>query len=111
MSFQLGASTIPRPKTIERDQEEIGSKHTHLTGKSTKDIYRQKETFVFTYDYLSPTDRGNIMAEYQSKASKSLIINEPDLSVNTTVLITIPKRKYDKGGYNNESLTIILEEV
>lgn len=110
MSFVLDGQILPKFNKIKQENLELSSKHFTLTGATKKDIIRIKYRFILKYESLSNTDLNQILNIYRDEEAKSLLIDEPYLSLGTTVNVEIEgiDRRYG-GGLN--SITLILEEI
>lgn len=107
-TWELGATTLPRPKKIIPTHLKTGVKATSLTGKTTEDVQNIKLRWALTFDFLSKTDYDNILSEYEAGTTKAFVVSDGDITINTTVHIDISSEAYTSGYKTN--LTIVLTE-
>ena len=110
MSFVLDGQILPKYNKIKQENLELSAKHFTLTGATRKDIVRIKYRFVLRYENLNNTQLSQILNIYRGEEAKSLLIDEPFLSLGTTVNVEIDGIDRRHGGSLN-SITLILEEI
>jgi len=110
--FQLGATTLPNPKSFTRDFIETSAQNLLIQGKSTKKTESRKERFVLVFQELTQVQANSILSEYRLETERSFQVTETNLAISATdVLIDISPREYSGGKAYREALTLILTEV
>lgn len=113
MSWILGSTTIPEPKTLSRRYVEKSTYHEMVNGSSKKDVTSRKEQFELGYTKLSQATVASILAEYALKQSLSFSAESGELSIAARdVQIDVTGRDYNtKGSEFREDIVIILTDV
>lgn len=109
----LGDLTLPRPKAFARETIEKAVYHETLNGTLKKDIQNRKERYTVEFRYLTQTEVGQILAEYNLETSRNFQVTETNLTIAATpVHIEIQRREYNTPGNEyREDMTLILTEV
>lgn len=110
MSFVLDGVILPKYNKFKQENVEISSKHYTLTGATRKDIIRIKKRFVLEFEHLTNYQLQQIFTVYEDREQKSLLIDEPNLSLGTTVSIDIKGTDRRHSGIHN-SIILTLEEI
>lgn len=110
MSFVLDGLILPKHNELKQEIVEMSSKNYTITGKTKKDVIRVKNKFILKFENLTNTEFNNIYNVHKAKEAVSLLIDEPYLSMGTTVNVEISGAIRKWGGGFVE-ITLILEEV
>lgn len=112
MSYILGATTLPNPKSFFREFDETSSENLSLQGRTTKDIRNRKEKFVLKFENLTPAQVSAILSEYDAQTTKNFSSTETNLTIAATpVHIEFTMRNYMKGESYRSEFTLLLTEV
>ncbi|GAH47232.1 unnamed protein product [marine sediment metagenome] len=113
MSYVLGATTLPNPKSLFREFVETSSENLSLQGRTTKDVFNRKERFILKFQNLTPAQVSNILSEYNAETTKNFSSTETNLTIAATpVHIEFTMRNYMKGdSYRSEFTLILTEEI
>ncbi len=110
MSFTLGGVALDTPTHFKVNLIETGAEMVTLQGKTVKDIFNQKEQYILEFDDLTATEANAIIDLWDDKATKSFVVSETNLNINTTVLIDIQTKEYQVGPYNWIKIIMTLTE-
>ncbi len=114
MSWTLGATTLkdPAPGNFTRQSVELKAEMTTLSGKTVKDVFGFKERYIIKEELLTKQESDNIVGEFTDKAEKAFVVTETNLTINTTVLVSVTQREYTvPGGDLRVDLVLDLIEV
>jgi len=116
MAYTLNSVTIKSPNRIVESNQDVSQVSLSLGNTRYKDITGEnKRTWVLSYNYLSADEFTNIFNIYEEHLSdgeaKTLVIDETNFAVNTTVHISVGNRQFNKGGSYLSSIDLILTEA
>lgn len=113
MSWTLGSTTLPDPKTFSRQYVEKATFHEMVNGTSKRDITSRKEKFFLGYTRLTQAIVASVLAEYAQKQSLMFSVTDGDLSIaEREVHVLVSGREYQtKGSEFRENFQLILEDV
>lgn len=113
MSYVLGAVTLPRPHSFERQPIEKSAIVVTLNNTHKKDITGRKEQYILGYKMLTQDEVSSILSERDLDTPRNFSVSETNLTISSTsVLIQVDRRIYATAGPDYlEDLTIILTEV
>jgi len=113
MSWTLGSTTLPNPKTFNRRFLEKSVYHDMINGTSKKDITSKKEQFLIGFTRLTQSTVASILAEYTVKSSLAFSVTDGDLTISERqVHLDIAGRDYNtKGSEFREDITLVLTDV
>ena len=111
--YQLGTVIIPNPKKFTRNIVEQSTEHLLMFGKTTKKIQNRKEQFILEYQFLTQTQIGAIISQYELNVVLPFRVNEGNLQIGPTdVFVDIQGLEYPPSGVQyRENMIIILTEV
>lgn len=112
MSWTLGGVDVtPPPGGFTRDQIEIKAEHNLISGKTVQDIFAQKERYTIRLTKLTETEANNLIDQFDDKTTKTFAVSETNLTISTTVLVSIQRLDYNTpGGDLRVDLSLVLTE-
>lgn len=113
MSWQLGNTTIPEPKGLQRRHVEKSTYHDMVNGTSKKDVTARKESFTLEYTRLPQDTVAQILAEYATLGALLFSAESGELQIaERLVHVDIAGRDYNtKGSEFREDIRLILTDV
>lgn len=113
MSWTLGSTTLPDPKSFSRRFVEKSVYHEMINGTSKKDVSSKKEQFLIGFTRLPQATVAAILAEFTVKNSLAFSATDGDLTINERqVHLDISGRDYNtKGSEFREDVTLVLTDV
>ena len=112
MAYILGGTTLKNPVFFERELIEFAATNISISGRTTKDIFNQKERYILELRSLTPSQASAIVSIYSGKAVVDFEVTETNLTIPATeVHVEIDRRSYIKGGDYREDLLLYLTEV
>lgn len=113
MSWILGSTTLPNPKTFSRRFLEKSVYHDMINGTSKKDVTSKKEQFIIGFTRLTQATVAAILAEFTVKDSLAFSAEDGDLTIaERQVHLDISGRDYNtKGSEFREDITLVLTDV
>ena len=113
MSFILGDTILPQPKSFTRSFIETSQENLLMEGKTTKRTENRKEKFTLVFQELTQAQVNNIFSEYQLEVVRTFQVTEANLTIAATdVLVDISPRVYPLSAKAyRENLTLILTEI
>lgn len=111
MAYVLDGTTLKAPTDFSRETIETSASNNSIEGRTTKDIMNRKYRYVLVYNWLSASERNDIITIYDKEACVTFEVTETNLTISETeVHVDIPRRNYHKGADYRENFTLILTE-
>lgn len=116
MAYTLDSTTIKSPNKLTESNDNVSQISLSLGNSRYKDITGEnKRTWILSYSLLSKADFETIFNIYEEHIddgeAKTFVVNEDNLTINTTVNIEIGSRNFMRGGSYLSSMDLILTEV
>lgn len=113
MSWTLGSTTLPDPKSFSRRFVEKSVYHEMINGTSKKDVSSKKEQFLIGFTRLPQATVASILAEFTVKNSLAFSVTDGELTITERqVHLDISGRDYNtKGSEFREDVTLVLTDV